>query len=184
MYIYICVYRLCIYMCVYHVYRSLALSREISRFLWLQSSCWHAGLDRGTTRAHVTAVSRVKALSLAMAACGWDFTVVVTQDGAARAFCNGCQGQLGLGAAAPLFLPARVGGREVFNALVVMVATGHHHHAAAVVADGRCIRWVVVDTASSDRVMRSSGNNQRGWTMSCLVDHRRSRWRVGLALLF
>ena len=75
-----------------------------------------------------------------MAACGYDFTVVVAEDGEVRAFGNGDEGQIGLGTAAEHLVPARVGGREVFDALVVMVATGDHH-AAAVVADGSLYTW-------------------------------------------
>ena len=75
-----------------------------------------------------------------MAACGYDSTVVVAEDGEVRAFGSGSEGQLGLGTAAEHLIPARVGGREVFDARVVMVATGDHH-AAAVVADGSLYTW-------------------------------------------
>jgi len=64
----------------------------------------------------------------------------VTEDGEVRAFGRGEGGQLGLGTTAHNLLPARVGGREVFDARVVMVATGSHH-AAAVVADGSLYTW-------------------------------------------
>ena len=82
----------------------------------------------------------MKALSLAMAACGYDFTVVVAEDGEVRAFGDGEGGKLGLGTTAQLLLPARVGGREVFDTLVVMVATGLHH-SAVVAADGSLYTW-------------------------------------------
>ena len=75
-----------------------------------------------------------------MAACGWDFTVVVAEDGEVRAFGSGDEAQLGLGTAVEHLMPARVGGREVFDARVVMVATGFQH-AAAVVADGSLYTW-------------------------------------------
>ena len=75
-----------------------------------------------------------------MAACGGDLTVVVAEDGEVRVFGRGDAGQLGLGTAAQQLLPARVRGREVFNALVVMVATGLQH-SAAVVADGSLYTW-------------------------------------------
>ena len=75
-----------------------------------------------------------------MAACGWHFTMVVSEDGEVRAFGRGGEGQLGLGTTAHNLLPARVGGREVFDARVVMVATGSQH-ATAVVADGSLYTW-------------------------------------------
>ena len=59
-----------------------------------------------------------------MAACRGDFTVVVAEDGEVWAFGTSSEGQLGLGTTAHHLLPARMGGREVFDALVVMVATG------------------------------------------------------------
>ena len=79
-----------------------------------------------------------------MAACGWDFTMVVSEDGEVRAFGRGSEGQLGIGTTAQHLLPAHMGGREVFDTLVVMVVAGTQglmvatggQHAAAVVADG------------------------------------------------
>ena len=66
----------------------------------------------------------MNAISLAVVACGCDFTVVVAED--CEVLGSGDEGQLGLGTTAQHLLPARVGGREVFDALVVMVATGYH----------------------------------------------------------
>ena len=69
-----------------------------------------------------------------MAAGGGEFTVVVAErspeDGVVRAFGDGVVGQLfSDGVVGQLRMsgslhPARVGGREVFDALVVMVAAG------------------------------------------------------------
>ena len=47
-----------------------------------------------------------------MAACGWDFTVAVTEDGELLACGQGYQGQLGLGAVLHQQQPARTFYRE------------------------------------------------------------------------
>ena len=67
---------------------------------------------------------------LAMAASGGEFTVVMAEDGVVRTFSDGVVGQLfSDGEVRQLWMlgslhPARVGGREVIDALVVMVAAG------------------------------------------------------------
>ena len=84
----------------------------------------------------------MKALSLAMLTCGWDFTVVVTEDCEVRAFGCNRMGKLGLGTTTQHLPLAQSGGREVFDELVVMVAAGIDH-SAAVVADGSVYTWGV-----------------------------------------
>jgi len=60
-----------------------------------------------------------------MTACGDVFTLVVTEDGVVCAMGRGSEGQLGLNNHEHQLLPARVGGREVFDAPMVLVAAGH-----------------------------------------------------------
>ena len=51
----------------------------------------------------------------AMAACGWDLTVSVTEDGELHAWGHGVEGELGLGAVRRQNQPARAGGPELFE---------------------------------------------------------------------
>jgi hypothetical protein len=51
----------------------------------------------------------------AMAACGWDLTVSVTEDGELHAWGHCVEGELGLGAVRRQNQPARAGGPEPFD---------------------------------------------------------------------
>ena len=73
-----------------------------------------------------------------MAACGYHFTLVVTEDGGVCAWDRGSV--LGLNSREHQLLPARVGGREVFHAPMVLVAAGAGH-SAGVAADGTLWTW-------------------------------------------
>ena len=75
-----------------------------------------------------------------MAACGCNFTVVVTEPGDVFAWGAGFIGQLGLNTGKDQLLPERVAGREVFGAHMVMVAAGTSH-SAGVTADGTLLTW-------------------------------------------
>ena len=75
-----------------------------------------------------------------MSACGRGFTLVVTEGGVVRACGEGHQGQLGLSSREHQLLPARVGGREDFDARMVLVAAGRCH-TAGVAADGAIFIW-------------------------------------------
>jgi len=69
-----------------------------------------------------------------MAACGADFTIVVTEPSDVWAWGVGDEGKLGLNTREHQVLPAFVGGREEFGARMVMVAAGGCH-AAGVTAE-------------------------------------------------
>ena len=75
-----------------------------------------------------------------MAACGCHFTLVVIEDGGVCAWGHGRHGQLGINSREHQLLPARVGGREVFHAPMVLVAAGGAH-AAGIAADGALWTW-------------------------------------------
>jgi len=75
-----------------------------------------------------------------MAACGCNFTVVVTEPGEVFAWGADVFGQLGLNTGKDQMLPERVAGREVFGARMVMVAAGVCH-SAGVTADGTLLTW-------------------------------------------
>jgi len=75
-----------------------------------------------------------------MAACGSDFTVVVTEPGDVWSWGEGGAGQLGLNTLEDQLLPKRVAGHEVFGARMVMVSAGDEH-SAGVTADGTLLTW-------------------------------------------
>jgi len=75
-----------------------------------------------------------------MAACGRNFTVVVTEPGHVWTWGRGRAGQLGLNAREHQLLPARAAGREVLSARMVMVAVGCEH-SAGVTAEGTLLTW-------------------------------------------
>ena len=74
-----------------------------------------------------------------MAACGHDFTAIVTEGGEVWAWGSGDSGVLGLGNDAHQLVPIKVGGHDVFGARVVKVAAGPNH--AASVAAGTLWTW-------------------------------------------
>lgn len=76
-----------------------------------------------------------KAPAAVMAACGLLHTAIVTEGGDLWACGTGGSGRLGLGAEDDIFVPRRVGGKELFDASVVMAACGEEH-TAVVVHDG------------------------------------------------
>ena len=67
-----------------------------------------------------------------MAACGVLHTAIVTEGGDLWACGTGGSGRLGLGAEDNVFLPRRVGGKELFGASVIMAACGEEHSAIVV----------------------------------------------------
>jgi len=84
-----------------------------------------------------------------MAACGCDFTGLVTEDGEVWAcgviekgnvWACGEDDALGHGNHEHQLAPAHVGGRDVFGSRVIMMATGSRH-AACVTKDGTLWSW-------------------------------------------
>jgi len=71
-----------------------------------------------------------------MAACGWDFTVAVTEDGELFAWGDGGHGHLGLGAVLHQQQPARAGGPEMFDNQRIRLAAAGQCHLAVVAEDG------------------------------------------------
>jgi len=74
-------------------------------------------------------------------AAGEMHTVAVMIDGALWAWGNGVYGQLGLGDVKDRLVPARVGGREVFNGVQVLMAACGDWHTLAVTKAGDLWSW-------------------------------------------
>jgi alpha-tubulin suppressor-like RCC1 family protein len=64
----------------------------------------------------------------AMAACGWDITVSVTEDGELHAWGHSVEGELGLGAVRRQNQPARAGGPELFGNQRIRLAAAWYMH--------------------------------------------------------